>query len=586
MPLLSVCEDVGWTDLVVSLTEEGLTRAVLWIAKKSTQFAELVRERSQVPRHCRHINSSGRQSSSTSTTSSATVIASTNVPAVERPLIPTVAASVAVVGPTKTWASAIGTSFTSPASTSPSSSSSLDRSAQPITATPPPLPATAVAEELTVENAPLLSSDFLQVILNAHATAMKIYSFHCSFLRLLARPQGVDLPKLSRLYDLYYGLPTTYLLKSFVKILTKMDLEHLSTWNEYFETVCLKPVTQQQLSYLLLKCIDQSLSRGYHKHKTQFSKIHKNGLSSIMMKGSSHPKIVLCVDNSASMNRVIIAIETAVNDESFVSTSSTASVHGSSSPSPFADTTAAAVDASAIDSTVELLTPTKTPSQPQTKYSYVKEKLYSILQKQLSVTHQFNLVFFDEQSVHSLWPNELRIASKENIQAALDFCQQQELHRQQLDRRAAEGAAGTSGVGLGNFLGGFLQSAPVGAVTGGMQAQGPGLASSDVNFMSALTTAFITPKTEAVYLFSDGDIFDYNSYIVNKVEQLSCHGNNVRIRCNTLGFGASASGRSLLKAIADKTKGVFDNCVSDEDVETSTAAEDDDDDSDTSSVLI
>ena len=43
------------------------------------------------------------------------------------------------------------------------------------------------------------------------------------------------------------------------------------------------------------------MSKGYHSATTDFSKIHRHGVSNILLRGTSYGKVVLCIDVSGSM---------------------------------------------------------------------------------------------------------------------------------------------------------------------------------------------------------------------------------------------------------------------------------------------
>ena len=267
IPLLSVCENIGWLDIIVPLIEESVVRSILWVAKDIPEFAELVQTRAK-----------------TSTSAA-------------------------------------------------------------------------------------ISPELLDQILSATSTSRKLYSFHCCFLRIFAQSRGTNIKKLSQSYDMCYGLPTSHQLKSFSMYLKKVS--EIKTWDDYYDTICLKHTSPDILSRRILKCIDMSLVRGYHTPTTDFSSIQKSGVSNILLRGMSYPRIVICIDHSGSM------------------------------ASKFTH---------------------PTTKEQISRLSFVKEILVDVLNNRLTSNQQFSIIFFDH-GLDYLWSDkQLKQVTPANIKTAIAYC--------------------------------------------------------------------------------------------------------------------------------------------------------------------
>ena len=320
-----------------------------------------------------------------------------------------------------------------------------------------------------------LSQPLLDELLTATITSRQIYSFHCCFLKLIAQPEGVkNMEQVCRAYDRLYGLPTCFQIKSFMKNLRK--IRNIHTWNDYFDTIHYKQMSSDRLSDLIIKCIDLSLAKRYHHATTNFNQIHKSGVSKLLLRGLSYPRVVMCVDNSESMNKQFHHPDT---------------------------------------------------HQLISRADHVKEVLLGLLTTHLTHSHQFNIIYFDN-TLQQLWPDQLKLATPENIKTAIKYCQ---------DQTPTQPVVATS----------TLINLP----------------SQITNFDLLLNTAFTIPHIQSVYFLSDGDVYDHNNHLVETVRRLSRpsngNNNNFIIKCHTAAFFAKKdSGVQLLKSMATVTGGTFD----------------------------
>ena len=252
LPLLSVCEEVGWLDIVKPLMEESFARSVLWVCRDVPELAAVAKQ-------------SGEK-------------------------------------------------------------------------------ITQELQRLREGGAPA-DMDMLDKIFASSTVSRRLYSFHCCFLRLVAHPHGAKLGEIARCYDRTFGTPARHMVSKMRGLLDQ--IEAAKTWPEYFDCVCLRRVSPETLQDMWLRSVRSSLAAGYHTTRTDFSRIQKSGVSSILLRGQSYPRIVLCIDVSGSMG------------------------------STFFDTTTG-LESSRLD--------------------FVKKDLQGIFAKQLSHRQQFTLVKFDHSA--------------------------------------------------------------------------------------------------------------------------------------------------------------------------------------------
>ena len=306
-----MCENIGWYDILESLVEESFTRSMIWIAKAIPMFAAIIRKRSN--------NISNRTNQKNNNKNNKT-------------------------------------STTSDSQKSPKLSS---------------------ISNITNNNKNQIhfNHDLIQQMLNSTSMSRNIYSFHCSFLRILvkAQPHGVSIEKVSKEYDKYYGFLTQYKIKQFFQYFEE-KIKKINSWNDYFDTIHYRQMSYDCLIKFITKCIDMSFEKKYHTYYTNFNIIHKNGVSNLLLRGMAYPRIVLCVDNSQSMNNQFIH--------------------------PISGITISRSD-------------------------YIKEIIIDFFQSHtIQSKQQFNIIYFDHK-LNQLWPNQLKLATPENIKIAINFCQEQ-----------------------------------------------------------------------------------------------------------------------------------------------------------------
>ena len=207
----------------------------------------------------------------------------------------------------------------------------------------------------------------------AHSgTRHHLFAFHCSFLRLVGcGPRGANLSAIGRLHDLTMGLPPRHM-----KVRLQRELEKIASlqssgsggWDEYFDSICLQRVNTSQLKRMWLSSVRSSFANGYHTLSTDFGRIQSRGVSNILLRGKSFPRVVFCIDTSGSMCGEF-------------------------------------VDAASNRRTSRL--------------EYVKDELESIFRSKLSHRNQFSIVQFDHAA--HVWSRGLQQATESNLREASHF---------------------------------------------------------------------------------------------------------------------------------------------------------------------
>ena len=145
--------------------------------------------------------------------------------------------------------------------------------------------------------------DLLQRIFETSATRRRLFSFHCSFLRLTSGPHGCNLDATASMYDRTLGIPSKHMVGSLRKLL--VACQAVTTWPGFFRSVCLTPPTPLQLYNLWADSVKCSLQCRYHTSRTDFSRIQSHGVSKFLLRGETFSRIVFCIDISGSMSAAV-----------------------------------------------------------------------------------------------------------------------------------------------------------------------------------------------------------------------------------------------------------------------------------------
>jgi hypothetical protein len=208
----------------------------------------------------------------------------------------------------------------------------------------------------------------LEKLFVSTAVSRQLYSFHCCFLRLVAHPHGANLEEMARNYDRTLGAPSKHMQRQMREMVGYVA--GIRSWPQYFESVRVKCPTPQRLASIWVQSVQKSLANGYHSTTTNFKQIQQSGVSSILMRGKSYPRVVFCIDVSGSM--CCTSVDQATG-------------------------------------------------QWVSRLDYVKKDLQSIFASKLTHQQQFTLVSFDHRA--RMWSKGLQQATKANLDAAAHHVQ-------------------------------------------------------------------------------------------------------------------------------------------------------------------
>ncbi|KAJ3403991.1 hypothetical protein CcCBS67573_g01316 [Chytriomyces confervae] len=123
------------------------------------------------------------------------------------------------------------------------------------------------------------------------AVSLKLMAAHVAMFKAISRAGGTV--QLAKSHDLFYGRPPAHFLSRL-----KTDMSLILASNSYKDIVphfqlprlpfACPTYSPAKMTECLRHCVRQSLAKGYHSRNTDFSKIHKSGVSKILRKGQSY----------------------------------------------------------------------------------------------------------------------------------------------------------------------------------------------------------------------------------------------------------------------------------------------------------
>lgn len=119
-------------------------------------------------------------------------------------------------------------------------------------------------------------ADRLNATFESTKVSKRLYMFHVHFLELVTRQS----------YDLYYGRPPSSVRVAFKRAV--QDILAVSSWDGFFAACRQRCPNSSQLTDSLKQATLNSLRRGYHSERTDFSRIHASGVSHILRKGETY----------------------------------------------------------------------------------------------------------------------------------------------------------------------------------------------------------------------------------------------------------------------------------------------------------
>jgi len=96
----------------------------------------------------------------------------------------------------------------------------------------------------------------------------------------------------SQYYDRFFGRPARHDMRQFQKAVKQImdvhDADKAENWSQFFRLAGLRPMSGARLTALLRDAVRTSVKKGYTNNKMDFSKIHKSGVSKILLSGESY----------------------------------------------------------------------------------------------------------------------------------------------------------------------------------------------------------------------------------------------------------------------------------------------------------
>ncbi|KAJ3260028.1 hypothetical protein HDU77_001545 [Chytriomyces hyalinus] len=136
-----------------------------------------------------------------------------------------------------------------------------------------------------------VEEDRIRLSFTSAAVSLKLLAAHAAMFKAISRCGSNA--KLARSHDLFYGRPPTHFLNRL-----KAEVSSILQCTNYKGIIPLfhlpslpfanPEYSPAKLTECLRHCVRQSLAKGYHTKNTDFTKIHKSGVSKILRKGQSY----------------------------------------------------------------------------------------------------------------------------------------------------------------------------------------------------------------------------------------------------------------------------------------------------------
>ena len=131
-----------------------------------------------------------------------------------------------------------------------------------------------------------MDKERLDKTLTASKVSLRLTMFHVYFVTQIARPAKTSLADVFDDLNMLMGRPSLGTRKSFHRAVN--DILETKTWPEVYRLLQLPCPTPGALTRMLIGAVQGSLDKGYHRRDTKFHKIHKSGVSKILLKGESY----------------------------------------------------------------------------------------------------------------------------------------------------------------------------------------------------------------------------------------------------------------------------------------------------------
>ena len=125
----------------------------------------------------------------------------------------------------------------------------------------------------------------LQRFLDATAVSQRVTMLNVFLVRLL-RPDRQPLDQTMDSHDVCLGRPPLFMCKQWHQGV--QAIRDASTWPKVFSVLGVPLPPKAAFLGILETAVKNSLSKGYHDHNTRFERIHRSGVSHLLLKGESY----------------------------------------------------------------------------------------------------------------------------------------------------------------------------------------------------------------------------------------------------------------------------------------------------------
>ena len=126
----------------------------------------------------------------------------------------------------------------------------------------------------------------LQKTIQASRVSQRLAMFHVYFVTQIARPAGATLADAFDRLNVFMGRPSLAVRVRFQAAVK--GILAVNTWSQYFAAMQLPCPSPAHLTTVLEAAVRHSLDKGYHSKATRFDRIHRSGVSKILLKGESY----------------------------------------------------------------------------------------------------------------------------------------------------------------------------------------------------------------------------------------------------------------------------------------------------------
>ena len=140
---------------------------------------------------------------------------------------------------------------------------------------------------LKLLSSPERTPELLDIALKAQMKSFRILAYHTALSRSIFRPASMSIRDFAADMDLLCGLPGPGPARRFMAA-CKSIKSMSGTWDSALDACGLKRIPEAVILSKLKAAWNTSISHGYHTETTDFSKIHRSGVSKILLTGESY----------------------------------------------------------------------------------------------------------------------------------------------------------------------------------------------------------------------------------------------------------------------------------------------------------